>query len=222
MALSGAELARRGRGVSRQSRARRARSRRSASAEGHHRHAGDDAVDQGRRGRGARRACRPERRLVQRCLRARAVAAGKEPCHIRASLRRSRRHRRAGNDRRGDPAPMPGSDRCDLRGDRRRRARLRHRLVRQACAPGDQDHRCAAGRLRRDGAFAGGGAASQARPRRAVRRRSRGQAGQQGDVSHLSRAARRSPCWSTPTPPRRGRVRGHAGDAVFSARRRPG
>ena len=41
---------------------------------------------------------------------------------VRASLRRSGRDRRAGHDRHGDPAPVPGADRRDLRRRRRRRA----------------------------------------------------------------------------------------------------
>ncbi len=55
--------------------------------------------------------------------RARARAAEDLARDVRASLRRSRRHRRAGHDRHGDPAPVAGADRRDLRRDRRRRAR---------------------------------------------------------------------------------------------------
>ena len=50
------------------------------------------------------------------------VAAEALARRVRASLRRSRRDRRAGHGRHGDPAPVPGADRRDLRRDRRRRA----------------------------------------------------------------------------------------------------
>ena len=43
---------------------------------------------------------------------------------VRASVRRSRRDRRPGHDRHGDPAPVPGPDRRDLRRGRRRRPHL--------------------------------------------------------------------------------------------------
>ena len=106
-----------------------------------------------------------------------------------------------GHDRHGDPAPVAGPARRDLRRRRRRRAHQRHRVVREARAPRDQDHRRAAGRLRCDDALARGGPPGQARARRAVRRRRRGQAGRRGDVPHLRASSSTRWCWSTPTPP---------------------
>ena len=62
---------------------------------------------QGRSGQRARRRSRAARRLVFGCLHARARTAGQEEAHLRASVRRSGRHRRSGHDRDGDPAPAP-------------------------------------------------------------------------------------------------------------------
>ena len=81
---------------------------------------------------------------------AHAVKLQKAPArHVHPSVRRSRRDRGPGHDRGGNPAPVPGTARCDLRRCRRRRADRRHRVLRQARAPGSQGHRRAAGRLRR-------------------------------------------------------------------------
>ena len=115
--------ARRDRGVRGQPRAGRRARRADARLRGDDRRARDHAAHQDRRGRGARRQGRAARRLVQRRLRARARAAEALARRVRASLRRSGRHRRPGNDRHGDPAPVPGADRRDLRRHRRRRAR---------------------------------------------------------------------------------------------------
>ena len=70
------------------------------------RHAGHDAAHQGRRGARARRrrascTATPTTRPMPR----RSAGSKARGCHVRASLRRSRRDRRPGHHRHGDPAP---------------------------------------------------------------------------------------------------------------------
>ena len=205
--------ARRRRRVGGQSRAGCRAGGAAARLQGDHRHAGDHAVDQDCRGRGARGEGRAARRLVQRRLRARAVAAEDKRSDLRSSVRRSR-------------TSSPGRERSRWKSCASAQGPIdaifvaiggggldfRHRVVRQASATGDPGHRRAAGRFRRDGALACRGPAGEARPRRVVRRRRRGQAGRQGDVSHLSRTGRRHRARRHRRDLRRvqGRVRGHA------------
>ena len=141
-------------------------------------------------------------------------AAGQDGRDVRPPLRRSRRHRRPGHDRHGDPAPVPGTARRDLRRRGRRRSDQRCRELREARAPRRADHRRAAGRLRCDDALARRGASRHAAARRPLRRRRRRQAGRPRDVSPDAQVRR-------PDDRRRhrcdmrgaeGRVRGHAID----------
>ena len=87
--------------------------------------------------RAARTSCctaiRTRTRMRRRCELQKATRRD-----VRASVRRSRRHRRPGHDRHGDPAPVPGTARRDLRRRRRRRPDRRHRRVREARAAGGQ------------------------------------------------------------------------------------
>ena len=120
------------------------------------------AAEDRRRAR-ARRRGRAARRQLLRCLRARARARARTRPDLRAPVRRPRRDRRPGHDRDGDPAPAPGPDRRGVRRHRRRRADLRRRGLHQGGATGDQGHRRADDRLRRDDAL---GTRRQARPAR--------------------------------------------------------
>ena len=79
------------------------------------------------------------------------------------------------------------ADTRHLRADRRRRADLRHRGLREAAAPGDQDDRRRARGRGCDVSLAQGGPAREARPGRPVRRRRRGEAGRGGDVPPVPR-----------------------------------
>ena len=134
---------------------------------GDHRDAGHDAADQGRGGQGARRAGGAARRLLRRSLRPRAraraqaarltfvhpyddpdVIAGQGTIGMEILRQHAAAHRR------------------HLRADRRRRADLRHRGVREAAAPRDQGDRRGAGGCGRDVPLA------QGRPARASSRRS--------------------------------------------------
>ena len=204
--------ARRHRRLRRQPRAGRRAGRAEARLRGDDRRAGDHAPHQDRRDRGARREGRAVRRLVQRRLRACARAAEALARRVRASVRRSGRHRRPGHDRHGDPAPAPGAARRDLRRHRRRRARERNRRVREARAARGQGDRRAARGFGRDGALDRGGPARQARARGAVRRRRGGEAGRQGDVSPRPAIRRRDRARRHGCHLRRaeGRLRGHA------------
>ena len=69
--------------------------------------------------------------------RARARPRGRARPDLRPSVRRSRRDRRPGHDRDGDPAPAPGPDRRRVRRRRRRRPDLRRRRLHQGGAAGD-------------------------------------------------------------------------------------
>lgn len=162
--------------------------------EGGDRRAGHDAAGEGRRSARARRPERrgdPGRRVVQRCVRACAQgAAGARP-HVRASVRRSVRDRRPGHDRDGSPAAASGADPRDLRADRRRRARVGRRRVREGRAARDQGDRRAGGGFVRDGAVAAEGRTRRAQRSRAVRRRHRGEAGRRGDLPAVQRIPRR-------------------------------
>ena len=188
--VAGRARARRDRRVGGQPRAGRRARGAAARLQGDDRDAGDHAAHQDRGGRGARRDGRAARRLLlatptrRRCALQRSARR-----HVRASVRRSRRDRRAGHDRHGDPAPVPGPARRDLRRDRRRRPDRGHRRLREARAarrsgsigvqPVDSDamaRSLAAGR-RVDAAARG-----------PVRRRRRGEAGRQGDVPPRARS----------------------------------
>ena len=99
--------------------------------------------------------------------------------------------RRAGDGRHGDPARAQRADRRHLRRRGRRRSDRRRRRLRQALAPGGQDHRRGADRVGRHDAFAGRRPSGEARPGRAVRRRRGGAAGREGDLPPVPRAGRR-------------------------------
>ena len=76
------------------------------------------------------------------------VAADRHDVH--PPVRRSAGHRRAGHDRRRDPAPQPGPPVGGVRAGRRRRADRRHRRLHQGAAAGREGHRRRAVRGRRD------------------------------------------------------------------------
>ena len=116
-------------------------------------------------------------RLLRRRLRPFADARAPRTAHLCPPLRRPRCDRRAGDGRHGDPAPAQRADPRDLRRRGRGRPDLGHRRLRQALAPGDQDHRRRADRCGRHDALAGGRPAGQARPGRPVRRRRGGETG---------------------------------------------
>ena len=145
----GGARARRDRGVRRQPRAGRRARRAEARLRGDDRDAGDDAAHQDRRGRGARREGRAARRLVQRRLRARARAAAKR-ARARSCIPYDDPDVIAGQGTIGMEIlrQHQGPHRRDLRRDRRRRADRRHRRVREARAPRDQDHRRRSRRIR--------------------------------------------------------------------------
>ena len=156
----------------------------------------------------------PARRFLRRRLRPFADPRAPRTAHLCAPLRRPRRDRRPGDGRHGDPAPAQRADPRDLRRRGRGRPDLGHRRLRQALAPGDQDHRRRADRGGRHDALAGGGPAGEARPGRPVRRRRGGEAGRGGNLPPVPRAGGRD----DPGGHRRhlrghqGRVRGHPHD----------
>ena len=80
--------------------------------------------DRARSRRAARPWCCTATRIRMRTNR-RSACRRSQRRHVRAPVRRSRRDRRAGHDRHGDPAPMPGAARRHLRRGRRRRPHLR-------------------------------------------------------------------------------------------------
>ena len=80
---------------------------------------------------------------------------------LHPSLRRSRRDRRAGHDRHGDPAAAARrDDRRDLRRRRRRRADRGHRRLREVPVPEDPHDRRRAGGRGRDVSLAAGAASA--------------------------------------------------------------
>ncbi len=208
------------RGVGRQSCAGRGARRAAARLRRDDRDAGHDAADQDRGSRGTRGDRRAARRFVLGRVREGAGAAEGNARDVRASVRRSGRHCGPGHDRHGNPAPVPGTARCDFRRDRRRRADQRGRGVRETRASRGADHRRAAGRLRCNGALDRGGAAGHAAARRTLRRRRGREAGRQGNVSPCAEVRRRHRHRRHGRDLRgaEGRVRGHALDP--RARRR--
>ena len=80
-----------------------------------------------------------------------AGPAAQAEADLRAPVRRSRRHRRAGDGGHGDPAPAPPAGARPaarhLRRHRRRRPDRRRGRLREGAAPGDQGHRRADHRL---------------------------------------------------------------------------
>ncbi len=178
------------------------------------RDAGHHAAHQGRCGRRTRGPRGAARRLLRRRLRPFPDARPPRAAHLCPPLRRPGRDRRPGHGRHGDPAPAQRADPRDLRRRGRWRSDLGHRRLRQALAPGGQDHRRRADRGGRHDALAGGRPSGQARPGRAVRRRRGGEAGRRGDLPPVPRAGRRD----DPGGQRRhlrshqGRVRGHPRD----------
>ena len=120
--------------------------------------------------------------------------------HLRASVRRPGRDRRPGHDRRWRSCASTSG-----RSTRSSSPIGGGGLIAgvaayiKAVRPGDQGHRRADDRLRRDDPLARGGRARHARRRRPLLRRRRGQAGRRGDVPPAPRAGRRDRRWSTPT-----------------------
>ena len=176
------------------------------------RHAPDDAQVEVRRRALARGRGGPARRQLLRRLPPRPAVAGTPRIHLRASVRRPGRDRRARDRRHGDPAPAPAPDPRGVRRHRGRRPHLRRRRVHQGGAAGDQGHRGPDGRLGRDGPLRQGGRTHHARRRRPVLRRDGRQAGGRGDVPPDPGAGRRLRRRRHRRGLRRdqGRVRGHA------------
>ena len=75
---------------------------------------------------------------------------GRDRDDVHSPVRRSAGDRRAGDDRRRDPAPQPGHAVGGVRADRRRRADCRHRRISQDAAARREGDRRRAVRSRRD------------------------------------------------------------------------
>ena len=151
---------------------------------GDDRDAGDDAADQGRRGRGARRrrSCSRATRTTTPTPRRCASGAAARLTFVHP-VRRPRRDRRPGHDRDGDPAPAAAS-----RSTRSSSPVGGGGLIAGIAAyvkrlrPEIRDHRRRADGRGRDGALARGRPPGHAPARRPLRRRRRREAGRRGDV----------------------------------------
>ena len=189
--------------------------------DGHHRDAGDHAAHQGLGGGRARRQGGAARRQLPRGRAAREGAREEAGPHLRAPLRRSARHRRAGHHRHGDPAPAPAAHRRHLRAGGRRRADRGHRRLREAAFARDPHHRRGAGGLERHDGLAQGGPARDAAAREHLRRRRGGAAGGARDLPAVPRAGRRDGARRHRRDLRghQGHLRGHAhGGGALRAR----